>query len=659
MSTAPMTTSLPPTRAAPPVRRRAAALVFTLVAVLVAATLAMSFMAGQSTAIGVAGNARDQGQARYVAESGLAFAISYVRNDADWRSNRAQGSWVTDQSYGAGTFTIVAEDGADADGDGVIAQPSEGDGSLSDDSSDLVTLTVTSAVGNATHRVSAVITPHGESDLVGHWKLDESSGTNASDSSGNGHDGTVTNGSGTPAWQAAQVDGGLQLDGVREYIRVEDHNDFDLSDEGTLAMWAYMRAFTRFGGLIHKGDAKNFSDEVYSLQLWSDPKLYFGLCGSPRDRTLRAVTPLQVNKWYHIAASWDTGGMYIYLDGVLDSTTSNTVSVDDSVGGLNIGAQLPVDYSGSLKNLPFNGVLDDVRIYKRALTGAEIAALAAGAGSSNPPTAQRLALTTKVDYGGSNAIIDAYDSTQGPYGPDNQTSEAVASVNAIGTDRITLYTNATLAGDALIGPGGDVDAGIKTWSGSQITGQRGTLEETVAMPSLSAPTGAPFDGANEGDLDAWGSMVVTITSDRHFNNAGLWGSSTLRIEGEVTILCDGSFEIGDSVAVEIGEDSSLDLFVKGGCSIGGRINANTQNPYVCAIYMLGTSRPFEMYDNAEVHAHVANPNGRLEVWNETQFYGSYMGTELEGNGGVHIDLGDGGGEEPEGFTYTVQWKEVR
>ena len=131
------------------------ALLLVLIAVAISATLALSFLSAQSTSVGIARNLQNHARARHVAESGLGLAVAYVRADDDWRTEQSDGTWVTDEAFGDGTFTIVGEDGTDLDGDGVV----DGDGDLADDPTESATLTVTGRVGGATHAVRAVIRP--------------------------------------------------------------------------------------------------------------------------------------------------------------------------------------------------------------------------------------------------------------------------------------------------------------------------------------------------------------------------------------------------------------------------------------------------------------------------------------------------------------------
>ena len=136
-------------------RRRSFALILVMVMVLVAVPIAYTFLAGQSTTTSIARNMENHTKAKGVAESGLRLALAHMRANEDWRTDLTNGTWVADQAIFDGTFTIIAEDGVDSDRDGVV----DGDGDLSDDSDDLLTLTVTGKVGGASHTVHAVVTP--------------------------------------------------------------------------------------------------------------------------------------------------------------------------------------------------------------------------------------------------------------------------------------------------------------------------------------------------------------------------------------------------------------------------------------------------------------------------------------------------------------------
>jgi len=75
------------------------------------------------------------------------------------------------------------------------------------------------------------VTCKASADLIAHWRLDESSGSVAHDTSGNGHDGTV---GGIPNWVAGKIRGALDFNGSTNYI---DMDDRVVEGTWTLAMW--------------------------------------------------------------------------------------------------------------------------------------------------------------------------------------------------------------------------------------------------------------------------------------------------------------------------------------------------------------------------------------------------------------------------------------
>jgi len=353
--------------------------VFVLLAVMVALTLASSFLGAQSTSIGVARNGGDHAKARAVAESGLAFACAYVEQQSAWRTLRPHGTWATNVALGDGSFTVVGQDGRDQNGDGVISVPSEGDGSLSDDANDVLTLTVTGRVGQTSHVVRAVVTPQpGATGLVGYWKLDESSGLGAPDASGLGHPGVLINMKGDE-WTSGKAGRALQFDGTNDVVRVLDHNDLDLTTAGTLACWMKVKTYGPFAGIIHKGGQTSFNDETYSLQFWDGTRMRLYLNSASSSVYLETATSFSRGVWYHVAAVWDGSGMRFYVNGNLDRSTTTKLAAKTSTGNVHVGAQLVTYYSSSYKNFPFDGVLDDVRMYNRALSIAEVQDIVGGA----------------------------------------------------------------------------------------------------------------------------------------------------------------------------------------------------------------------------------------------------------------------------------------
>jgi hypothetical protein len=160
-----------------------------------------------------------------------------------------------------------------------------------------------------------------------------------------------------------------------DFVKVKHHPALNLAGQGTLEAWIRMDRINPYGGIIHKGNNKNFSDESYSLQLWHDGTIVLGLAprhpgGQPL--ILHSRTRLKPDQWYYVVGTWEPAGMKVYINGAPDSAAAVAAVAKSTAGDVQIGAQLDQALSPEYKNLAFSGMIDDVAIYSRALTAQEI-----------------------------------------------------------------------------------------------------------------------------------------------------------------------------------------------------------------------------------------------------------------------------------------------
>ncbi|MCA9208134.1 MAG: LamG domain-containing protein, partial [Planctomycetales bacterium] len=210
----------------------------------------------------------------------------------------------------------------------------------------------------------------GSSDLVGHWKLNENSGTDAADDSGSGNDGELF---GVFSFDLDSVascptDGSaLRFNGTDDYIAVPDSNSLDITDALTIAGWVHADSWG--AGFNVDVIARKGSDGPNSYQLAVADKKVTLLLDDSDGGGIQGKTRLSKDAWYHVAATWDGSEVRIYVNGSLDmdaaASWSGTLSTDSR--DLYIGGQPGGDF--------FDGILDDIRIYNRALSSSEVAAL--------------------------------------------------------------------------------------------------------------------------------------------------------------------------------------------------------------------------------------------------------------------------------------------
>ena len=169
----------------------------------------------------------------------------------------------------------------------------------------------------------------------------------------------------------------FDFDGNDDHIYVKDHDALDLTTQGTVEAWIFPHSYQPFGGIIHKGDRADWWDEAYTLQLWNDKKIKFAVIGEGESNKnilmLSSVKDLALDEWHHIAGVWDETGVKLYIDGILDNSITETKVARISNGGLNIGTQLNENYNDKLKKVPFKGLIDEARVWNRALSAQEIA----------------------------------------------------------------------------------------------------------------------------------------------------------------------------------------------------------------------------------------------------------------------------------------------
>jgi len=198
--------------------------------------------------------------------------------------------------------------------------------------------------------------------LVGQWHMDEGNGNNVEDSSGNGNHGTLNGAS----WVNGVKEKALDFDGVDDYVDI-GMADFQ-PQEYTFSLWFNATSIPVLSDnsyILSKDTSGNYHDIKIHL--------YDGTASLLIDDGDNLAYELRVNinvsTWYYFVGTYNGGDLKLYLDGELkDSITQPGLSIVSSGNKYILGAQ---------KNNPedfFEGIIDEVSIYNRALTYSEIRA---------------------------------------------------------------------------------------------------------------------------------------------------------------------------------------------------------------------------------------------------------------------------------------------
>jgi hypothetical protein len=195
--------------------------------------------------------------------------------------------------------------------------------------------------------------------LVAAYSFNEGSGTMLIDRTGLGRTGTV---SGATWSTAGRFGGALSFDGINDIVTIADHNSLDLTTGMTLEAWVRPASTASWRTVM----VKNVSGGMaYSLFTSDASSLPAGYVRTSSDLNVTGTAALGVNAWTHIALTYDGTTLRLYVGGAQVGSRAVSGSMAVTTGVLTLGGNsLALGY--------FQGLMDDVRIYNRALTQLEI-----------------------------------------------------------------------------------------------------------------------------------------------------------------------------------------------------------------------------------------------------------------------------------------------
>lgn len=225
------------------------------------------------------------------------------------------------------------------------------------------TATISASYGGFPAAATATVnTSSGVSGLVGAYSFNEGGGTTVNDTSGRGNTGTISGATWSPAGRFGNA---LSFDGVNDWVTVNHSPSLALTNGMTLEAWVYPRSLLGWQTAILKEQTSDYAYALYVNNTDVDKPLGNVTIGSVGHSAVGRAQ-LQMNTWTHLAATYDGSTLKLYVNGE-PVNHSASGSIASSTGPLRFGGN-------AVWGEYFDGLIDEVRIYNRALTLAEIQA---------------------------------------------------------------------------------------------------------------------------------------------------------------------------------------------------------------------------------------------------------------------------------------------
>ena len=215
--------------------------------------------------------------------------------------------------------------------------------------------------------------------LAGLWSLNERVGSVAHDSSDNANDGTLQGG---PNWVAGKIGGGLEFDGTDDHVDCGNDESLNITGEITIAAWVHPTGpgDSDYPRVVDKSNGTGGADPGYKLYLRSAENYLVTLSGG--GVYLNSSSSCDLNAWNYVVYTTDGAQRKLFLNDAWQIWDETTLPVESSnplfIGNSPAGAR------------HFEGILDEVRVYNRALGEDEIQTIMFGKGwpyAGNPSPA--------------------------------------------------------------------------------------------------------------------------------------------------------------------------------------------------------------------------------------------------------------------------------
>ena len=616
--------------------RQGVAMLLVILAVALVVVLPGAYLSVQSMAARTARNTSYRTRARFIGESGLEMALAYVQRDRDWRTDRCSGLWVSAHPYAGGAFSLSGEDGQDTDGDGVV----DGDGDLSDDNMDFLTLTSVGTYGGCRHVVQAVVPPVKWAVMVVNdpaslspedtdrysllaqwgWKVHLLRAKPEPDEFDAAVDGVHVVYFPAHTKLESEVKNPLKarsLPVVVEHSKLVDElriagGESKSFEAQSIRIKELTRTVTDESGAEHTEVYKHFIAEPFpvgELTICKGPAELLRLDGKVIGTTALAT---RVGVPDHIAFSFLESGA---LQEDKRPARARRVALpwgkkdfDFSIGSLNENGhtllQRSLDWAGS----SWRGYLPGIAVWDRI----EIKDVAA---------------------------VDGFASAAGPAGGGNINQDGTLSTNAVSSDMLKLSGGIT-RGHLFVSPDADAASVVEISGGAALTGGIHKLSLNVPIPTFEVEDGMPPSAGDRTYEDS----AYFVWSDRHYRKLKLTEDARVHVVSDVKFLCDDEVTIEKNAKLIVHPGCSLRIYTRKEIKIADSAQVNVPLADPTRLCWIMLKDKLTVKDDATVYATVQTYDGEMEIKEGGAFCGTFLGRKVvvSNSGSFHIDTSNSG-----------------
>ncbi|MDX6690371.1 MAG: hypothetical protein QOG15_1828 [Solirubrobacteraceae bacterium] len=232
-----------------------------------------------------------------------------------------------------------------------------------------LTAVATDAANNSatSSAVTVTVSTSGPAGLVAAYGFEETSGTTATDSSGTGNAGTITGATRTSAGRNGSA---LSFNGTSDWVTIPGSSSLALTTAFTLEAWVKSNGPGSVDQtVLTKEKPPYMSYQLYAMSsggslasTWRDTN---GSYGSDDGFFAPSSSPTPTATWTHLAATYDNTTLRLFMNGTQIASKATTGAITNTTAPLRIGGN-------SVWGEYFSGLIDDVRVYNRALTTTEL-----------------------------------------------------------------------------------------------------------------------------------------------------------------------------------------------------------------------------------------------------------------------------------------------